>query len=176
MTIASSRPAVRTGFYSGSFDPVTLGHADVIERAARLVDHLVIGVGVHPGKAPLFTPAEKIEMLNAACAPIAARTGCKIEPVTFAGLTVDAAHAHKATSIFRGLRDGTDLDYEMQMSGMNGAMAAGIDTVFLPSSPAVRYIAASLVKQIAQMGGDVTAFVSADVRSRLAAKTAVTKN
>jgi pantetheine-phosphate adenylyltransferase len=175
MTLPKSRSTVRTGFYSGSFDPVTLGHADVIERAARLVDRLVIGVGIHPGKAPLFTPDEKIEMLKVACAPIVERTGCVIEPVTFAGLTVDEARRHKATAIFRGLRDGTDLDYEMQMSGMNGAMAADMDTVFLPSSPAVRHVAASLVKQIAQMGGDVTAFVSADVRGRLAAKTAGAK-
>jgi pantetheine-phosphate adenylyltransferase len=161
----------RIGFYSGSFDPVTLGHADVIARAARLVDRLVIGVGVHPGKSPLFTPAEKIEMLKEECGTIERKTGCVIEPVTFDGLTVDAARAHKATTIFRGLRDGTDLDYEMQMSGMNGAMAADIETVFLPSSPPVRHIAASLVKQIAQMGGDVTAFVSPAVKARLKAKT-----
>jgi pantetheine-phosphate adenylyltransferase len=161
----------RIGFYSGSFDPVTLGHADVIIRAARLVDRLVIGVGVHPGKSPLFTPAEKIDMLKAECADIARKTGCVIEPVTFDGLTVDAARQHKATTIFRGLRDGTDLDYEMQMSGMNSAMAAAIDTVFLPSSPGVRHIAASLVKQIAQMGGDVTSFVSPGVKTRLSAKT-----
>ena len=106
-------------------------------RAARLVDRLVIGVGVHPGKSPLFTPAEKIEMLTTECAEIARKTGCIIEPVTFDGLTVDAARHHKATIIFRGLRDGTDLDYEMQMSGMNGAMAADIETVFLPASPHV---------------------------------------
>lgn len=161
---------VRIGFYSGSFDPVTLGHADVIARAARLVDHLVIGVGIHPGKAPLFSPAEKIEMLKAECAAIAKESGCRIEPVTFDGLTVDAARRFKATSIFRGLRDGTDLDYEMQMSGMNGAMAGDIETVFLPASPHVRHIAASLVKQIAQMGGNVTSFVSPNVKALLAAK------
>jgi pantetheine-phosphate adenylyltransferase len=162
----------RIGFYSGSFDPVTLGHADVITRAARLVDRLVIGVGVHPGKSPLFTPAEKLDMLAAECAAIARITGCVIEPVTFDGLTVTAARAHRATTIFRGLRDGTDLDYEMQMSGMNSAMMADIDTVFLPASPGVRHIAASLVKQIAQMGGDVTSFVSPSVKARLAAKIA----
>lgn len=167
-----TRPKTRIGFYSGSFDPVTLGHSDVIARAARLVDKLIIGVGVHPGKAPLFSPAEKIDMLRSACTPISKATGCLIEPVTFEGLTVEAARAHKATTIFRGLRDGTDLDYEMQMSGMNGAMAKDVETVFLPASPHVRHIAASLVKQVAQMGGDVTAFVSTDVKTRLSAKLA----
>jgi pantetheine-phosphate adenylyltransferase len=151
---------------------VTLGHADVIARAARLVDKLIIGVGVHPGKSPLFSPAEKIDMLKSECAGIAKRTGCTIKPVTFDGLTVEAARVHKATTIFRGLRDGTDLDYEMQMSGMNGAMAADIETVFLPASPEVRFIAASLVKQIAQMRGDVTRFVSPGVKARLQAKVA----
>lgn len=162
--------ARRIGFYSGSFDPVTLGHVDVIARAARLVDRLVIGVGVHPGKAPLFTPDEKIEMLKAETAAISAATGCEIRPVFFSNLTVVAAAAAGATHIFRGLRDGTDFDYEMQMAGMNLAMAPAIETVFLPASPGVRHIAASLVRQIAQMGGNVTPFVSAAVGARLAAK------
>jgi pantetheine-phosphate adenylyltransferase len=160
----------RIGFYSGSFDPVTMGHLDVVARAARMVDRLVIGIGVHPGKAPLFTPDEKAEMLQAETAGIARETGCRIETATFAGLTVDAAREVGAQFIFRGLRDGTDLDYEMQMSGMNGAMALGIDTVFLPSSPGVRHIAASLVRQIAQMGGDISPFVGAGVKARVLAK------
>ena len=125
----------RIGFTSGSFDPVTNGHMDVIARAARMVDTLVIGIGVHPGKTPLFSTEEKIEMLKAETAAIAKKSGAKIEIVTFANLTVDAAKAAGATLIFRGLRDGTDFDYEMQMAGMNGAMAPGIDTVFLPASP-----------------------------------------
>ena len=160
----------RIGFYSGSFDPVTSGHIDVIERSARLVDKLVIGIGIHPGKTPLFTTDEKADMLQAAAADIAQRTGCKIETTTFAGLTIEAARAAKATLIFRGLRDGTDLDYEMQMAGMNSAMASDLDTVFLPASPAVRHITASLVRQIAQMGGNIKPFVSADVAKRLKAK------
>ena len=125
----------RIGFTSGSFDPVTNGHLDVIARAARMVDTLVIGIGVHPGKTPLFSTEEKIEMLKAETAGIAKETGCTIEIVTFDNLTVDAAKAAGATPIFRGLRDGTDFDYEMQMAGMNGAMAPDIDTVFLPASP-----------------------------------------
>ena len=160
----------RTGFYSGSFDPVTNGHVDVISRAARMVDTLVIGIGVHPGKTPLFSTEEKVDMLEAETAPISKATGCRIEIVTFAGLTVDAAREADATLIFRGLRDGTDLDYEMQMAGMNGTMAKGIDTVFLPASPDVRYITATLVRQIAAMGGNVSAFVSREVARRLKAK------
>ncbi len=165
MTTSSSR----TGFYSGSFDPVTLGHADVIARALQLVDKLVIGIGVHPGKAPMFTVDERIDMLKRETAPLLAN-GSTVEVVTFAGLTVDAARDAGASVIFRGLRDATDFDYEMQMCGMNGAMAPAIGTVFLPASPGVRHITATLVRQIAQMGGDVTKFVSADVAKRLAAK------
>jgi pantetheine-phosphate adenylyltransferase len=165
-----SDPSPRVGFYSGSFDPVTAGHIDVIARAARLVDRLVIGVGVHPGKAPLFSPDEKIEMLREETRPIVAATRCDIVPVFFDKLTVGAAANHGATHIFRGLRDGTDFDYEMQMAGMNLAMAPGIETVFLPASPEVRHIAASLVRQIAQMGGDVSPFVSPTVARRLAAR------
>jgi pantetheine-phosphate adenylyltransferase len=162
----------RIGFTSGSFDPVTNGHIDVIARAARMVDALVIGIGVHPGKTPLFSTDEKLAMLKAEVEPIARRAGCKIDIVTFDKLTVDAAKAAKATVIFRGLRDGTDLDYEMQMAGMNGTMAPGIDTVFLPASPGVRHITATLVRQIALMGGDVSPFVSVAVLKRLAAKAA----
>lgn len=160
----------RIGFYSGSFDPVTHGHMDVIARAARLVDVLVIGIGVHPGKAPLFTPAEKAALLMTETAAVAQRTGCKISTTQFDGLTVDAARACGASVIFRGLRDGTDLDYEMQMSGMNGAMSPDIETVFLPASPEVRHITASLVRQIAMMGGNVSSFVSKTVARALKVK------
>ena len=160
----------RIGFTSGSFDPVTNGHLDVIARATRMVDTLVIGIGVHPGKTPLFSPEQKIEMLKAETAPIAKKSGCVIEIATFDNLTVDAAKAAGASLIFRGLRDGTDFDYEMQMAGMNGAMAPGIDTVFLPASPGVRHITGTLVRQIALMGGDVSEFVSAGVARRLKTK------
>jgi pantetheine-phosphate adenylyltransferase len=165
----------RIGFTSGSFDPVTNGHLDVIARAARTVDKLVVGVGVHPGKAPLFATDEKVAMLQAEVASIAKASGCIIDIVTFDKLTVDAAKAAKATLIFRGVRDGTDLDYEMQMAGMNATMAPGIDTVLLPASPGVRHITATLVRQIALMGGDVSAFVSPAVLKRLAAKAAARK-
>lgn len=166
----------RIGFTSGSFDPVTNGHLDVIARAARMVDVLVVGVGVHPGKTPLFTPEEKIEMLKQETAAIARRTGCRIDIVTFANLTIEAADDAGATLIFRGLRDGTDFDYEMHMAGMNGAMAPKIDTVFLPASPNARHITGTLVRQIAQMGGDVSQFVSPAVAKRLKAKAAKRKS
>ena len=165
----------RIGFTSGSFDPVTSGHMDVIARAARMVDTLVIGIGVHPGKTPLFNPQEKIAMLEAETAGVTKDTGCRIEIVTFDNLTVDAAKAAGATTIFRGLRDATDFDYEMQMAGMNGAMAPGIDTVFLPASPGVRHITGTLVRQIAMMGGNVSEFVSPGVARRLKAKAAKKK-
>jgi pantetheine-phosphate adenylyltransferase len=165
----------RIGFTSGSFDPVTNGHLDVIQRATRMVDSLVIGVGLHPGKTPLFSTQEKIEMLKAETAAVAKDTGCRIEIVTFDNLTVDAAKAAGASLIFRGLRDGTDFDYEMQMAGMNAAMAPGIDTVFLPASPGVRHITGTLVRQIALMGGNVAQFVSPAVARRLKAKAAKKK-
>lgn len=162
----------RIGFYSGSFDPVTLGHVDVMRRALALVDKLVIGIGVHPGKTPLFTVAERTAMLEAETKVAAKAYGATIEVVTFDGLVVDAARETGARTIFRGLRDATDFDYEMQMSGMNGAMADDIDTVFLPASPDVRHITATLVRQIALMGGNVRHFVSRDVAKALKAKAA----
>lgn len=160
----------RIGFYSGSFDPVTLGHMDVIERAARLVDKLVIGIGVNPSKTPLFSDNERIAMLRAEVEPVSAETGTVIEIVTFSALAVDAARQAGASVIFRGLRDGTDFDYEMQMAGMNGAMAPQIQTVFVAASPKVRHIAANLVRAVSGMGGDPSPFVSPGVAKLLKAK------
>jgi pantetheine-phosphate adenylyltransferase len=167
---SSQASKIRTGFYSGSFDPVTLGHTDVISRAAQFLDRLVIGIGINPGKAPMFSDAERVDMLEAEVAPVAKVTGTRIEIVTFSGLAVDAARKHGAQLIVRGLRDGTDFDYEMQMAGMNGEMAPEIQTIYVSASPAVRHIAANLVRAIAAMGGDPSPFVSADVARRLAGK------
>ncbi|MCB1436195.1 MAG: pantetheine-phosphate adenylyltransferase [Rhodobiaceae bacterium] len=158
---------LRTGLYPGTFDPVTNGHLDVIARACALVDRLVIAIGVHHGKAPLFDADERIEMLNEECAGIALETDTVIEVVTFDGLVVDVAREEEAGVLFRGLRDATDFDYEMQMVGMNGAMAPDVQTVFLPASGEVRHIAASLVRQIAAMSGDIDSFVPARVARRL---------
>ena len=160
----------RTGLYTGSFDPVTNGHLDVISQGCRLVDRLVLAIGIHPGKAPLFTPEEKAAMLREVCAPLASETGTALETVTFAGLAVDAAREAGAALILRGIRDGTDLDYEMQMAGMNGIMAPAIRTVFVPASPAVRHITATLVRQIAAMGGDVSPFAPPLVVEQLTRK------
>jgi pantetheine-phosphate adenylyltransferase len=160
----------RIGFYSGSFDPVTHGHTDVIARALMVVDELVIGVGAHHGKKPLFTADERIDMLEMETKALLTKRSGAIRVVTFDNLAVEAARAAGANIIIRGLRDGTDFDYEMQMAGMNGTMAPGIDTVFLPASPDVRHITGTLVRQIALMGGDVSPFVSRAVAKRLAAK------
>lgn len=159
-----------TGFYPGSFDPVTNGHMDIIARAAKLVDKLVIGVGVHHGKAPLFSADERLAMLKELTAPVARDSGAKIELATFDNLTVDAARAAGAAVMIRGLRDGTDLDYEMQLAGMNGDMAADIETVFLAASPGVRHVTATIVRQIASMGGDTSPFVPKSVNKLLKAK------
>ncbi|MDP2618876.1 MAG: pantetheine-phosphate adenylyltransferase [Hyphomicrobiales bacterium] len=156
-----------TGLYPGTFDPVTNGHLDVIARACAIVDRLVIAIGVHHGKEPLFSADERIEMLQRETAGIAENSGAVIDVVTFDGLVVDMAREEDATLLFRGLRNGTDFDYEIQMAGMNGAMAPEVQTVFLPASAEVRHIAASLVRQIASMGGDVDAFVPPLVAERL---------
>ena len=155
-------------FYAGSFDPPTNGHLDVIRRSFGLADELVIAIGTHPGKAPLFSIEERVAMLDAVAKPLA--NGKKYTVATFGDLTIDAAHRHNATILIRGLRDGTDLDYEMQLAGMNGTMAPDIQTVFLPSSPDVRPITATLVRQIAGMGGKVAAFVPDVVQKALAQK------
>ena len=160
----------RTALYAGSFDPVTNGHIDVVQQAARLADRLVLAIGLHPGKAPLFTAEERLAMLEQTCGPIARKAGCDLACITFSGLVVDAARKAGASLLIRGLRDGTDFDYEMQMAGMNGTMAPKVQTVFLPASPAVRPITATLVRQIAGMGGDVSDFVPASVAARLKKK------
>lgn len=149
----------RTGFYPGSFDPVTYGHLDIIARAARLVDHLVVGLGMHHGKAGLLTADVRMALLKETAAPLAAKAGVKISFMGFSGLAVDAARKAGANLIIRGLRDATDFDYEVQMSQMNAGLNPGIETVFLAASPGTRMIASSMVKQIASMGGDISGFV-----------------
>jgi pantetheine-phosphate adenylyltransferase len=161
---------LRTALFAGSFDPITNGHLDVVASAVRLADRLVLAVGVHPGKPPLFTAEERVAMLEEICGPVARKAGCEIACTTFADLVVSAARRVGATMLIRGLRDAADFDYEMQMAGMNAAMAPEVQTVFLPASPAVRPITATLVRQIASMGGDVSAFVPAPVAARLKRK------
>jgi pantetheine-phosphate adenylyltransferase len=152
--------------YAGSFDPVTNGHLDVLKGAFRLADKVIVAIGIHPGKTPLFSPEDRAAMIRQAvdCLGI---PSTRFEIVTFGGLVIDAARTAGATSLIRGLRDGTDLDYEMQMAGMNGVMAPEIQTVFLPASVNVRAITATLVRQIAAMGGDIDAFVPGGVAEAL---------
>lgn len=161
---------LRTALYTGSFDPVTNGHVALIGQAARLCDVLVVAIGIHPGKTPVFSVDERRLLIATSCAPVLANTACALHVETFGGLAVEAAKAHGASLIIRGLRDGSDLDYEMQMAGMNGAMAPQIQTIFLPAPPDVRHITATLVRQIAQMGGDAAPFVPAPVAAALRAK------
>jgi pantetheine-phosphate adenylyltransferase len=160
----------RIALYPGSFDPVTNGHLDVVRHAVTLCDRLIVAIGVHPGKKPLFSTEERLEMAGEVFASIAAAAGCAFDCTTYDNLTVTAAQKTGATIMIRGLRDGTDLDYEMQIAGMNETMAPGVHTVFVPASVAVRPITATLVRQIAQMGGDVSAFVPPSVAAQLKKK------
>jgi len=160
----------RTALFPGSFDPVTNGHLDLVRQASRLADRLVLAIGTHPGKAPLFGTEERLAMLAETCGPTARAAGCELRCVTFADLVVATARREGATLLIRGLRSASDFDYEMEMAGMNGAMAPDVQTVFLPASPLVRPITATLVRQIASMGGDVSHFVPPSVAARLKAK------
>jgi pantetheine-phosphate adenylyltransferase len=163
---------LRTALFPGSFDPVTNGHLDLVLQSARLADRLVMAIGTHPGKAPLFTVEERLAMLRETCEPIARKNGCDFACVTFDDLVVAAAMREGATLLIRGLRSGSDFDYEMEMAGMNAVMAPEVQTAFLPASAAVRPITATLVRQIASMGGDVSPFVPATVVARLKEKIA----
>jgi pantetheine-phosphate adenylyltransferase len=162
----------RIALYPGSFDPVTNGHLDVVRHSVTLCDRLIAAIGLHPSKAPLFSVEERLKMVRAVFEPIAANAGCTFDATTYDSLTVTAAQQHGATIMIRGLRDGTDLDYEMQIAGMNESMAPEVHTVFVPASATVRPITATLVRQIATMGGDVSAFVPPEVAALLKTKLA----
>ncbi|MEO8715725.1 MAG: pantetheine-phosphate adenylyltransferase [Acetobacteraceae bacterium] len=155
----SERP--RIGLYPGTFDPVTNGHLDVIARAARLLDKLVVGVSVSASKNPLFTLEERVDLVRAEIAHMDGRDGITIEVVPFKGLLVQFARDIGACMIVRGLRAVTDFDYEFQMAGMNYRMAPDIETVFLMASESHQFIASRLVKEVAALGGDITSFVPA---------------
>ena len=163
---------MRTGLYPGTFDPITNGHTDIIRRAAGLVDRLVIGVAINRDKGPMFTHEERVRMVEAEGARIAEATGTIIEVRPFEHLLVHFAEEVGAQIIIRGLRAVADFEYEFQMVGMNRTLNDRIEMVFLMAEPQHQAIASKLVKEIARMGGDVSAFVSAEVRAALAAKLA----
>ena len=161
---------MRVGLYPGTFDPITLGHVDIIRRAAMLVDRLVLGVAINRDKAPLFSLEERVEMIERECASLSKDTGTEIFAHPFENLLVNCAHDVGAQVIVRGLRAVADFEYEFQMVGMNRAMDSSIETVFLMAEARHQAIASKLVKEIARLDGDVRKFVTPHVNSRLLSK------
>ncbi len=157
----------RIGIYPGSFDPITLGHMDILKQSLSIADEVVVAIGTHAGKAAMFSFDERVEMVDNVLSDLGEGMKERVKVVSFDNLAVVAARSAGAGFMIRGLRDGTDLDYEMQLAGMNGAMAPEIGTVYLPASPSVRPITATLVRQIATLGGDVSKFVPQYVEKML---------
>ena len=164
---------MRIGLYPGTFDPVTHGHLDIIERASALVDRLVIGVAINRDKGPLFTLEERVAMIEAECLTITEQSGMEIVVHPFENLLIDCARDVGASLIIRGLRAVADFEYEFQMVGMNRRLDDTIETVFLMAEAEHQAIASKLVKEIARLGGDVAEFVTPSVRARLIAKLGV---
>ena len=167
-------PKQRIGVYPGTFDPVTNGHLDIIRRARRLVDHLIIAVALNDGKQPMFSIEERLAIVEEEIAALNGGT-CTVEVRTFDGLLMDFADNADATMIVRGLRAVSDFEYEFQMTGMNARLNAEIETVFLMASESHQFIASALVKEIARLGGDISSFVSPGVREHLLAAIAAEK-
>ncbi len=161
---------MRVGLYPGTFDPITLGHRDIIKRAAGLVDRLVIGVAINRDKGPLFSLEERVSMIEAETKDLMTETGIEIVAHPFENLLIDCAHDVGAQIIVRGLRAVADFEYEYQMVGMNRAMDPSIETVFLMADAQYQAVASKLVKEIARLGGDVSKFVAPDVEKALKAK------
>lgn len=160
----------RIAIYAGSFDPLTNGHLDVLKAALAVADTIFVAIGVHPSKAPMFSFEDRCRLIDESVRAELGADAERLKVIGFEGLVIDAARKQGASIMIRGLRDGTDLDYEMQMAGMNETMAPELQTVFLPASPSVRTITATLVRQIASMGGNVRPFVPAAVAAALEAK------
>ena len=161
----------RVGVYPGTFDPITLGHADIIRRGAKLVDTLILGVTTNPSKNPMFAPDERIAMVSR---EVAAMGLDNVEVVGFNALLMRFAEKQGASVIIRGLRAVADFEYEYQMAGMNQQINAGIETVFLMADVSLQPIASKLVKEIALFGGDIAPFVSPAVRADVNARIAIT--
>ena len=161
---------MRIGLYPGTFDPITLGHIDIIRRAALLVDRLVIGVAINRDKGPLFPLEERVAMIEAECAKLSEQTGTEIIAHPFENLLIDCAHDVGASVIIRGLRAVADSEYEFQMVGMNRALDDTVETVFLMAEARHQAIASKLVKEIARLGGDVSKFVTPAVKDALSGR------
>ena len=161
---------MRIGLYPGTFDPITLGHIDIIRRASPMVDRLVIGVAINRDKGPLFPLEERVEMIEAECAKLSAQTGTEIVAHPFENLLIDCARDVGAQIIVRGLRAVADFEYEFQMVGMNRKLDDSIETVFLMAEAEHQAIASKLVKEIARLGGDVSKFVTPRVNDALKAR------
>lgn len=161
---------MRVGLYPGTFDPITLGHIDIIRRATQLVDRLVIGVAINRDKGPLFSLEERVAMLEEECAKLAKQTGTEIVAHPFENLLIDCASDVGAQIIIRGLRAVADFEYEYQMVGMNRQLNDAIETLFLMAEAQHQAIASKLVKEIARLGGDVSKFVTPNVARELAAR------
>ena len=159
--------ADRIGVYPGTFDPVTNGHMDIISRAARVVDALIVGVAINPGKGPLFSLDERVEMVAEEIELAANTRECRIEVRSFEGLLTNFAASCGASLIIRGLRAVTDFEYEFQMTGMNTKLNSEIETVFLMASEGEQFISSRLVKEIGSLDGDISYFVSPRVRERM---------
>ena len=158
---------MRIGLYPDTFNPITLGHIDIIRRASLLVDRLVIGVAINRDKAPLFTLEERVEMLEKDCADLSEQTGTEIIVHPFENLLINCAHDVGAQVIVRGLRAVADFEYEFQMVGMNRSLDNSIETVFLMAEAKHQAIASKLVKEIARLDGDISKFVTPHVANRL---------
>jgi len=158
---------MRIGIYPGTFDPLTNGHVNIIQRALTLVDHLVIAMGINASKAPLLSFDERAALIEAEINPLAKKLGVSISTTSFSGLVVNAAEDHGANVIIRGLRGAVDFEYETQMVDMNRVMKPSIETVFLVASPETQFISSTLVRQIAGMGGDISRFVSKRTENKI---------
>lgn len=163
------------GIYAGTFDPVTNGHIDIIQRATKVLDHLIVGVAINAGKGPLFNLDERVKMLEDEMKTLAHSAECTIEVKAFRGLLVNFAAQSGASIVVRGLRAASDFEYEFQLTGMNGQLNSDIETVFLMASPECQFISSRLVKEIAALGGEIGPFVPTKVRQHLVDKFAAEK-
>lgn len=163
------------GIYAGTFDPVTNGHIDIIQRATKVLDHLIVGVAINAGKGPLFNLDERVKMLEDEMKTVAHSAECTIEVKAFRGLLVNFAAQSGASIVVRGLRAASDFEYEFQLTGMNGQLNPDVETVFLMASPECQFISSRLVKEIASLGGEIGPFVPPKVRQHLVDKFASEK-